>query len=55
MAELEEKVELAISSGTEKARSELIVTDVLFQLREHFNRCISFFQGLSSALTPNRD
>ncbi|RKU14865.1 hypothetical protein C6503_14345 [Candidatus Poribacteria bacterium] len=46
MAELEEKVDLAISSGTEKARSELIVTDVLFQLREHFNRRISFFSGI---------
>ena len=46
MAELEEKVELAISSGSEKARSELIVTDVLFQLREHFNRRISFFSGI---------
>ena len=46
MAELAEKVELAISSGTEKARSELIVTDVLFQLREHFNRRISFFSGI---------
>ena len=46
MAELQEKVELAISSGTEKARSELIVTDVLFQLREHFNRRISFFSGI---------
>ena len=43
MAELAEKVELAISSGTEKARSELIVTDVLFELRKHFNRRISFF------------
>ena len=46
MAELEEKVELAISSGTEKARSELIVTDVLFELRKHFNRRISFFSGI---------
>jgi len=46
IAELKEKVELAISSGTEKARSELIVTDVLFQLREHFNRRISFFSGI---------
>ena len=46
IAELEEKVELAISSGTEKARSELIVTDILFQLREHFNRRISFFSGI---------
>ncbi len=46
MAELAEKVELAISSGTEKARSELIVTDVLFELRKHFNRRISFFSGI---------
>lgn len=46
MAELSEKVELAISSGTEKARSELIVTDVLFELRKHFNRRISFFSGI---------
>ena len=46
IAELAEKVELAISSGTEKARSELIVTDVLFELRKHFNRRISFFSGI---------
>ncbi len=46
MVELAEKVELAISSGTEKARSELIVTDVLFELRKHFNRRISFFSGI---------
>ena len=46
IAELEEKVELAISSGTEKARSELIVTDVLFELRKYFNRRISFFSGI---------
>lgn len=46
MVELKEKVELAISSGTEKARSELIVTDVLFELRKHFDRRISFFSGI---------
>ena len=46
IAELAERVELAISSGTEKARSELIVTDVLFELRKHFNRRISFFSGI---------
>ena len=45
-AELEEKVQLAISIGTEKARSELIVTDVLFELREQFDRSISFFSGI---------
>ena len=46
IVELEEKVQLAISIGTEKARSELIVTDVLFELREQFNRQISFFSGI---------
>ena len=45
-AELEEKVQLAISIGTEKAWSELIVTDVLFELREQFDRSISFFSGI---------
>ena len=44
--ELEEKVQLAISIGTEKAWSELIVTDVLFELREQFDRSISFFSGI---------
>lgn len=46
MAELAERVELAISSGTEKARSELIVADVLFELRKHFDHRISFFSGI---------
>ena len=46
MSELEERVQLAISIGTEKARSELIVTDVLFELREQFDRGISFFSGI---------
>ena len=46
IAELEEKVQLAISIGTEKARSELIVTNILFELREQFNRGISFFSGI---------
>ena len=43
---LAEKVQLAISIGTEKARSELIVTDVLFELRELLDRRISFFSGI---------
>ena len=46
IVELEEKVQLAISIGTEKARSELIVTNVLFELREQFDRGISFFSGI---------
>lgn len=54
MVELAEKVELAISSGTEKARSELIVTDVLFELRKHFHRRISFFSGIEFSVDVER-
>ena len=43
---LTKKVQLAIAIGTEKAKSELIVADILFELREQFNHCISFFSGI---------
>ena len=42
---LEKKVPLAIAINTEKAKSELIVTDVLVELRENFDNRISFFSG----------
>lgn len=42
---LEKKVPLAIAINTEKAKSELIVTDVLVELRENFDGRISFFSG----------
>ena len=45
-AMLKRKVPLAISIGTEKARSELIVADVLVELREQFNHGISLFSGI---------
>ena len=44
-AVLERNVPLALAIDTEKARSELIVVDVLVELREHFERRISFFLG----------
>ena len=44
--ELRKKVPLAVAIGTEKARSELIVANVLFELREYFDRRISFFSGI---------
>ena len=44
--ELEKKVPLAMAIRTEKARSELIVANVLVELREHFDRRISFFSGI---------
>ena len=43
---LAKKVPLAAAIGTEKARSELIVADVLVELREKFNHRISFFSGI---------
>ncbi len=43
---LPRKVALAAAIGTEKARSELIVADVLFELYEHFNERISLFSGV---------
>ncbi len=43
---LAKKVPLAAAIGTEKARSELIVADVLVELRDKFNNRISFFSGV---------
>ena len=43
---LTKKVPLASSINTEKARSELIVADVLVELREKFENRISFFSGI---------
>ena len=45
-AELAKKVPLAAAIGTEKARSELIVADVLFELREISEDRISLFSGI---------
>ncbi len=45
-AVLERNVPLAFAIGTEKAKSELIVAFVLVELREHFERRISFFSGI---------
>ena len=43
---LERKVPLATAIGTEKAKSEMIVADVLVELREHFEHRISLFSGI---------
>lgn len=43
---LEKKAALATAIGTEKARSELIVADILFELREHLEERISIFSGI---------
>ena len=52
--ELRKKVPLAVAIGTEKARSELIVAGVLFELREHFNRRISLFSGIDFSINAER-
>ena len=43
---LSRNVPLALAIGTEKAKSEMIVTNVLVELREHFTRRISLFSGI---------
>ena len=40
------KAALATAIGTEKARSELIVADILFELREHLEERVSLFSGI---------
>ena len=50
--ELEKKVPVAFAINTEKARSELIVANVLIELREHFERRISFFSGIDFSVEP---
>ena len=43
---LERNVPLAVSLATEKAKSELIIAQVLVELREQLERRISFFSGI---------
>ncbi len=43
---LARKASLATAIGTEKARSEMIVVDVLVDLLEHMDRSISLFSGI---------
>ena len=46
MTTLRKKVPIAAAINTEKARSELIVANVLFELLEQFNYRISLFSGI---------
>ena len=43
---LERSLPLAIAIGTEKARSELLVSPILLEVREQKERKISFFSGI---------
>ncbi len=51
---LAKKVPLALAIGTEKASSELIVTDVLVELREKFEDRISFFSGIDFSVAVEK-
>lgn len=50
---LSENVSLAISINTEKARSELIISPILVELRKKFKHSISLFSGVE--LNVDRD
>lgn len=52
---LAKKVPLAVAIGTEKAKSEMIVADILIELREHFERCISLFSGIDFNVDAEND
>lgn len=52
---LAKKVPLALAIGTEKAKSEMIVADVLIELREHFERRISLFSGIDFNVDTEND
>ena len=52
---LAENVPLALAINTEKARSELIVANILVEIRKRFDRQISFFSGLEFNVDRERD
>lgn len=47
---LEENIPLAVSINTEKARSELLISNVLIEIRKIFDRKISFFSGVEFSI-----
>ncbi len=49
---LHESLPLAIAMGSEKARSELVISPVLFELRRVLDRKISFFSGEDFTVDP---
>ncbi len=51
---LEENTILALASNTEKARSEMLITPILIELRRLLNNQISLFSGISFNVDPNQ-
>ena len=54
-AVLARNVPLALAIGTEKAKSEMIVANVLVELREHFEHRISLFSGIDFNVDAEAD
>jgi len=52
---LEENIPLATSINTEKARSELIISPILVELRKIFNRKISLFSGIELTIDKEKE
>ncbi len=52
---LRKKAPLAVAIGTEKAKSEMIVADILVELREHFEHRISLFSGIDFNVDTEND
>lgn len=52
---LKENVDLAVAISSEKARSEMITSPILLEIRRKFNYEISFFLELILALIVNED
>jgi len=52
---LEEHVPLAISINTEKARSELIIANILVEVRRRFKHKISLFSGVEFNVDKEKD
>ncbi|MBW4666071.1 MAG: hypothetical protein KME60_01165 [Cyanomargarita calcarea GSE-NOS-MK-12-04C] len=50
---LQESLPLAIAMGSEKARSELIISPILFEVRKILDRKISFFSGEEFTVDPS--
>jgi hypothetical protein len=51
---LAENVPLAVSINTEKARSELIVVNILLEIRKIFQRQVSLFSGIDFTVDKDR-
>ncbi|MEM7555340.1 MAG: hypothetical protein AAF378_14790 [Cyanobacteria bacterium P01_A01_bin.84] len=51
---IEENIPLAIASNTEKARSEMIISPILIELRKQYKNQISLFSGIDFSVDNKR-